>query len=62
MTAPRPDTPPADADRRLRHSLRQALEQAPDEGQQALQARLLQQWREQQTAPAPPSRSATQRS
>ena len=31
----------------------QALEQAPDEGQQALQARLLQQWREQQTAPAP---------
>ena len=41
MTAPRPDTPPANADRRLRHSLRQALEQAPDEDQQALQARLL---------------------
>lgn len=44
----------ADADRRLRHSLRQALEQAPDEGQQALQARLLAQWRQQQAAaPAP---------
>ena len=54
MTAPRPDTPPADADRRLRHSLRQALEQAPDEGLQALQARLLAQWRQQQAAaPAP---------
>ena len=54
MTAPRPDTPPANADRRLRHSLRQALEQAPDEGQQALQARLLAQWRQQQAAaPAP---------
>lgn len=53
MTAPRPQTPSPTADRALRQSLRQALEQPPTDDLQTLQARALQQWRLHAAPPAP---------